>query len=185
MILLILGIMLWVGAHAFKRLAPVKRAAMGDKGRGPIALAILIGMALMVLGYRMAEFVPVYSPVSGIGHLNNVLMLAAFFCFGVGPSKGTLVHKLRHPMLTGVVIWGIAHLLVNGDMASVLLFGGLALWAIVQMLLINHGEGAWDRPSPGSRRGDLKNVIITLVIFTVVAGVHLLLGHNPFLGTYG
>ena len=185
MTLLMLGLILCVSAHLFKRLAPDARARMGAKGRGPIALAIFISVVLMVLGYRMAEIAPVYTPVPGIGHLNNLLMLFAVFCFGLGASKGLLVDKIRHPMLTGMVIFAAAHLLVNGDVASLILFGGLGLWALIEMVLINRATGVWQRPAPGTIKGDIKNVVITLVIVGVVTSIHVMLGHNPFLGTYG
>ena len=184
MLLLILGLILWIGAHLFKRIAPGKRAEMGAKGRGPIALTILASVALMVLGYRAAEYVPVYTPIPGMGHLNNLLMLGAVFLFGVGNAKGLLADKIRHPMLTGMVVFTCAHLLVNGDLASVILFGGLGLWALAEMVVINRAEAAWDRPAPGTIRGDIKNAVITLVIYAVVTGIHIWLGHNPFMGTY-
>ncbi len=75
-------------------------------------------------------------------------MLVAVFLFGVGGTKGTLYPRMRHPMLWGTVVWAVAHLLVNGDLASVLLFGGLGLWALVQMALINRAE-VWVPPSNG------------------------------------
>lgn len=184
MYLLILGLILWIGAHLFKRIAPGKRADMGTKGRGPIALTILVGVVLMVLGFRAAEYVPVYSPIPGIGHLNNLLMLVAVFLFGVGNAKGLLADKIRHPMLTGMVVFTGAHLLVNGDLASVILFGGLGLWALTEMVIINRSDTTWDRPAPGAIKGDIKNAIITLIIYAVVTGIHIWLGHNPFLGTY-
>lgn len=185
MTFLVLGLLLWIGAHFFKRLAPDVRAGMGTKGRGPISLAILVGIALMVLGYRAAEFVPIYTPIPGIGHLNNLLMFAAVYCFGIGASKGLLSDKIRHPMLLGMVVFAIAHLLVNGDLASVVLFGGLGLWALAEIVVLNRVLGAWDRPAPGTIKGDIKNLVITLVIFTIVTGIHVWLGRNPFLGTYG
>jgi uncharacterized membrane protein len=182
--LLVLGLILWITAHFFKRILPGVRARMGDKGKGAIALALLVSIVLMVLGYRSAEFVPLYTPLPGIGHLNNLLMLLALFCFGIGSAKGILVDKIRHPMLTSVVIFAIAHLLVNGDQASVILFGGLGLWAVIEMVLINLGEGKWQRPAPGTIKGDVKNLVITLVLFFLITGIHIWLGHNPFLGTY-
>ena len=184
MTLLILGLLLWIAAHVFNRVAPEARAKLGPKGRCPIALSILVSIALMVLGYRAAEYLPVYTPVPGIGHLNNLLMLVAVFSFGIGSAKGVLVDKIRHPMLTGMVIFAIAHLLVNGDLASIILFGGLGLWAVAEMLIINRTAGTWERPAPGTIKGDLKNAVITLVIYAIVTGIHVWLGHNPFLGTY-
>ena len=87
-------------------------------------------------------------------------------------------------MLTGGILWAFAHLLVNGDLASILLFGVIGLWAGAQMLLINRSEGAWERPAAGSVRKDVKLAVISLVIYGVIVGVHFALDHNPFLGTY-
>ncbi len=184
MSLLVLGLCLWIAAHLFKRLAPETRAKMGKKGRGPIALILLASIVLMVLGYRAAALIPLYTPIPGIGHLNNLLMLVALFFFGIGNSKGVLSDKIRHPMLTGMVIFAGAHLLVNGDLASAILFGGLGLWAIAEMMLINRAEGTWTRPAPGSLKGDIRNAIIALVSYGIITGIHIWLGHNPFLGTY-
>ena len=185
MTLIILGLALWIGAHMFKRMAPGPRARLGNAGKGLVALGILVGVALMYLGYKGADFIAVYTPVPGIGHLNNLMMLVAVFFFGIGSSKGTLADKIRHPMLWGMVIWAVAHLLVNGDQASVVLFGGLGLWALAQRALINRAEPDWTPPEPRGRSADIKNAVITLVIFAVIAGIHAWSGHSPFLGTYG
>lgn len=184
MTLLILGIVLWTVPHLFKRLAPDLRAGFGDKAKGVIALLLFVGLALMVIGYRSAEVVPLYAPLPGMGHLNNTLMLVSVFLFGVGGTKGVLYTRMRHPMLWGTVIWGVAHLLVNGDVASVLLFGAMILWALAEMALIN--RTAWDRPAAGRGvKGDLMNLAGTAVLYAIFAWVHIWLGHNPFLGTYG
>ncbi len=73
---------------------------------------------------------------------------------------------------------------MNGDLASIVLFGWLGLWAILSMILINAQE-AWKRPAPGGLRGDVINGVIALVVYGIIAGIHIWLGHNPFLGTYG
>ena len=184
MTLLILGLALWWAAHLFKRLAPGARANMGSAGRGAVALAVLAGVVLMVLGYRAAEFVPVYTPFPGAGHANNTLMLVSLFLFGVGGTKGTLYPHMRHPMLWGTVVWAFAHLLVNGDMASLVLFGGIGLWALVQMALINR-SGPWVRPTGGrGLKGDAMNLVGALVLLAVIALVHNWLGHPVFEGSY-
>ncbi|MCF1709197.1 NnrU family protein [Tabrizicola sp. J26] len=184
MTLLIFGIILWWAAHLFKRIAPAQRAAMGDRGKGLVALVLIVSVVLMVIGYRSADYVPVYTPVPGIGHLNNLLMLISIFLFGVGGTKGTLYTRMRHPMLTGTVLWSIAHLLVNGDLASILLFGGLGLWALTAMAAINRA-GPWTRPTSGRGvKGDVMNFVGTVVLYAIIAGLHSWLGHNPFLGTY-
>jgi uncharacterized membrane protein len=184
--LLIVGVALWAASHLFKRLAPGPRGAMED-GTAKLVVTVMAvaALVLMVVGYRWAEIVPVYSPMAGIGHLTDLLMLIAFVIFGAGMAKGVLWTKIRHPMLTGVILWAIAHLLVNGDLASILLFGGMGLWAVLSMLLINAQAGAWVQPASGGIRRDAALVAIAAVMYGLVAGVHIWLGHNPFVGTYG
>lgn len=181
---LILGLLLWVLAHTFKRMAPGLRARMGEAGKGLIAALILLGVLLMVIGYRQTDFIPLYTPFPGAGHLNNTLMLISVFLFGVGGTKGTLYTRMRHPMLWGQVIWAVAHLLVNGDLASIVLFGCLGIWAFIEMSLIN-GAGPWQRPVQGrGLKGDAMNLVGTLVIIGIAAMIHQWLGHPVFLGNY-
>jgi uncharacterized membrane protein len=189
MIKLLIGLAIWWGAHLVKRLAPGIRRDM-DKtiGVGPskgiIALFILGSVVLMFLGYRQAEFTSVYTPLPGIGHLNNLLMFPALYLMGVGPSGGRLSTRIRHPMLWGVFVWAVAHLLVNGDVASIVMFGGLGVWTLVEMRLINQHEGPWEVPQAGNPLQDYKLALTTLFLFVVIAGIHWLFDHNPFLGTF-
>ncbi|MFN6952355.1 MAG: NnrU family protein [Albidovulum sp.] len=183
--ILVLGLFLWVAAHLFRRIAPGLRARMGEMpGKMAVTVLSLAAIILMVIGYRRAEIAPVYTPLPGMGHLTDLLMLVALFLFGVSHSKGRLRAHLRHPMLMSVIVWAVAHLLVNGDLASIVLFGGLALWAMASILLIN-AQSAWDRPAPGGLRGDAIALVIALVLYGLIAGIHIWLGHNPFLGSYG
>jgi len=185
MLALIAGVLLWWAAHLFKRLAPDARAGMGDRGKGLVALALGVSVILMIVGYRRADVIALYAPLAGMGHLNNLAMLVAVFLFGVGGTKGTLYTRMRHPMLWGTVIWAGSHLLVNGDLASVILFGGIGAWALVAMAAINRAE-PWEPPDAGRGiRGDEMNLVGTLVVYGLIAGIHSWLGYNPFLGTYG
>ncbi|MEX1365051.1 MAG: NnrU family protein [Nannocystaceae bacterium] len=182
MILLVLGIVLWWAGHLFKRLLPDLRQRMGDRGKGVAALLIVASVVLIVLGYRSAMFTSVYTLPSWGRHLNNLLMLFAVILLGMGSSKGKLRAWLRHPMLTGVLVWAAAHLLVNGDLASLVLFGSMAVWAVLEMVIISAKEGPWARPEPGPISGDLRLLVISLVLFGVIAGIHTWLGVNPFPG---
>lgn len=184
MTLLILGLLLFAGPHLFKRLAPDARAAMGDKGKLLVTVLSLSGIVLMVIGYRGAEWVPVYTPLPGMGHANNTLMLVSLFLFGVGGTKGTLYPKLRHPMLWGTMVWAGAHLLVNGDQASIVLFGGMLIWALLERQLINRSS-VWVAPTNGRGiKGDAMNLVGTVLLLGVIAMIHKWLGHPVFLGTY-
>lgn len=186
MTLLIIGILLWVVSHTLKRIAPGLRAGLGeDRGKALMALVALTGIVLMVIGYRGAATVPIYAPLPGTGHLNNLLMLLALFFLGVGGMKpGIVATRVRHNMLTGVLLWAVAHLLVNGDLASIVLFGAMAVYSAWSMLLISRAV-PWERPAPGPVRNDLMAAAGAVVLYAVIAGIHIWLGHNPFLGTYG
>lgn len=178
--LLILGLLLWVGAHIFKRVLPEQRAALGDTGKIGVTVALLVSLGLMIWGYRGAEFIPVWYPPSFMVHINNLLMLIAIFVFGMSATTGRLRGKMRHPQLTAVKIWAVAHLLVNGDVASIILFGGLLAWAVLEVILINRAEPVWDRPQPGEAKKDVLLVVITLVAFGLIAAIHAWLGVWPF-----
>lgn len=182
MTLLILGLILWTLAHYFKRLAPDLRARLGDPGKGIVAVAIVISLVAMIYGYRWAPFINVWYPPGFMVHINNLLMLVAFFVYGMSATTGRLRGKMRHPQLTAVKIWAFAHLLVNGDLASIILFGGMLAWAVGSVILINRAEPNWQRPEPGPAKKDILLVVITLVLFTVVAAIHYWLGVSPFPG---
>lgn len=182
MALLIVGLLIWVGAHIFKRVAPEQRAAMGDTGKLIVTVALVISIGLMIWGYRGAAFIPVWSPPGFMVHINNLLMLVALFVFGMSATTGRLRGKMRHPQLTAVKIWAVAHLLVNGDLASIILFGGLLAWAVLEVIIINRAEPVWNRPQPGEAKKDVLLVVITLVSFLVIAAIHAWLGVWPFPG---
>jgi len=182
MTLLIVGLLLWAAAHYFKRLAPAARASMGNAGKGVVALSSLAAIVLMVIGYRAADVTQLWNLGSWAISLNNILMIVAVALFGLGNSKSRLRGKLRHPMLTGLLVWVVAHLLVNGDLPSLVLFGGLGLWAIGSMFLINRAEPAPLPFAGGSVKGDIRLAVITLVVFTVIVVIHTWLGPWPFPG---
>lgn len=179
MFYLILGLALWVAAHLFKRVAPDLRAQMGNAGKALAAVGILAGLVLMIVGYRQAEFVGLWYPPAWTVHLNNLLMLAAVFVYGISATSGRLRGSMRHPQLTAVKIWAVSHLLVNGHLAAIILFGGLLLWAAAEVVLINRSE-TWVRPEPGPAKKDILLVGITLVAFFAMTWIHNWLGVWPF-----
>lgn len=184
MTLLLLGLLIWVVAHFFKRFAPAQRAAMqdkmGDASKGVFAVVLLVSVVLMVLGYRgyTGEFY--WGRSAAMVGINNLLMLLAVALFGLGSSKSRFRGKLRHPMLTGVVVWAVSHLLVNGDTASFILFGGLTLWALAEIVVINKAQPDYTPYEGGSVAGDIRLVVISIVVYAVISGIHIWLGYNPF-----
>ena len=179
---LILGLALWWGAHLFKRIAPERRAAMGDKGRGPVSLALVASIVLMVLGFRSAPFIEVWTPPTFMIHVNNLLILIGIWMMTPAGRKGRLLNSVRHPMLAGFGLWAIAHLLVNGDLASIVLFGGLLLWAVVEVVVINRAEPDWTPGEPGTLAKDAIFLVAALVVMSVIGLIHGWLGYPPFPG---
>ncbi|WP_372885542.1 NnrU family protein [Shimia sp.] len=182
MTLLVLGLLLWMAAHLFKRLMPGVRARMGDPGKGLVALTLLAGVVLMVLGYRGADGDILWSLPGFAVHINNLLMLIAIFMFSPAPRKGRLLNNVRHPQLIAMSLWAIAHLLVNGDMESLVLFGGLLVWALLEMVVINRAEGKWRPSETGTLAKDAMFAVASVVLLAVIGYVHAWLGPWPFGG---
>jgi uncharacterized membrane protein len=182
MTLLVLGILLWWGAHLFKRVAPGIREPMGTKGKGIVAVALVLSIVLMVLGYRSAESfdLALYPPF--LQHINNLMVLIALYFTSPGPSKGAIFYKMRHPMLFGFALWAVAHLLVNWDPASFVLFGGLLAWALVEMAVINRAEPNWTPKPKGSIKKDAMFFAISILLLAVIGFIHGLVGPSPFPG---
>jgi uncharacterized membrane protein len=179
-VLLIVGLALFAGAHWTKRLAPAKRAAWGEKGKGLLALLMLLGVVLMVMGYRAAGVVNVWYPPAFMVHIADLLVLIGFWFFALSSINGTMAARVRHKQLTGVKAWAVAHLLVNGDLASIILFGGMLAWAVVSVILINRSQRTWDRPTDVSVAKDALAFVVGAVLFAVVAVIHTWLGYYPF-----
>ncbi|WP_238364089.1 NnrU family protein [Mesobacterium pallidum] len=180
MLILILGVALWWAAHLFKRIAPAKRASMGDGGKGAVAAALGVSILLMIFGYRMADGAFFWGRHPATVGINNLLMLAALYFVSPGPKKGAIFYKMRHPMLTGFLLWTLAHLLVNGDVPSFVLFGGLGAWALVEMRVINRAEPAWTPPAKGSIGKDIMFAVIALLLVGVIGMIHTWLGVPAF-----
>ena len=179
MILLVLGVLLWAGAHFFKRIAPAQRAAMGDRGRGPIALALFASILLMIFGYRMADGAFYWGRSPALTGVNNLLMLVSVYLFAAAGMKTRAARMMRHPQLTGFALWCVAHLLVNGDTPSFVLWGGLLIWALLEMAVINRAE-TWTPPEPVPARKEVMAVVGTVVVFGAIAAIHTWLGYSPF-----
>ncbi len=178
MVLLALGLLLWMAAHLFGRVAPGLRAAMGRRGRAVLALIVVASVVLMVIGYRQADGAVFWGPQQHLVKLNNIMMLFATYFFAAAGMKTSLVRDLRHPMLWGVVVWAAAHLIVNGDTPSFLLFGGMAAWALVQMLVINRSASSWEKPPARPQKYEVYAVAGTFAVYIAAIGVHYLLGYS-------
>ncbi|MEP0962360.1 MAG: NnrU family protein [Roseobacter sp.] len=183
MLLLIAGLILWSFAHYFKRLLPDLHASFGAAGRAIMGVGILISLLMLIFGYRSADFISIWHPPSFMTPINNILMLLALWVFGSSAAKGAKAwpgYQIRHPELTGFKIWAVAHLLVNGDLASILLFTGLLAWAVGSVILINKTEPEWTPPEKAGIKTYVRLSVIVLVLFALIASVHVWFGLSPF-----
>lgn len=180
MIWLTLGVALWWAAHFFKRAAPDARARLGERGKGLVAVALLVSVVLMVIGYRAAGGPVYWGRSPALVGINNLLVLAGFYLFAASGMKTRVTRLTRHPQLTGFSLWAVGHLLVNGDVASFVLFGGLLLWALAEMAVIDRAEPTWSPPPPAPMRKEVMAVVGGIVVYLVVAVIHGWLGYWPF-----
>lgn len=137
MLLLVLGLVLFLGTHAFTMArGPRKQAVdrLGENGyKIAYSLASLVGITLVSIGwgnYVAAGQIPVWYPPFWLGHLALLLTIPALILFVATYLPGHIKAKAKHPMLAGVKIWALAHLLANGDLGSILLFGGFLAWGV-------------------------------------------------------
>jgi uncharacterized membrane protein len=179
MTLLILGLIVWSAAHFFKRAAPGPRERLGNGGKALVAGASFVALALMIWGYRGADFVPLWTPPAWATHVNNLLMVFAVYLFAADGVRAWITRRVRHPQLTAVLVWAVAHLLVNGDLAALVLFGGLFVWALAEILVLNRIAPDWT-PRPLGRGAEAKAIAGTVIATAAIMGIHAWLGVVPW-----
>ncbi|MGB5211811.1 MAG: NnrU family protein [Gammaproteobacteria bacterium] len=176
MSILIIGVALWAIVHFFPAIAAGQRASLnqrlGQRYRGLFSLLILASLALIVVGWRSTIPTTVYLPQIWGRHLAYLLVLIAFVLFAAAKTSNNIRRLIRHPQLTAVAVWATGHLFANGDIRSLILFGGLGLWAIAEMVLINRRDGAWQKPSAVPFTKDLATVAIGLVVMVIFMFLH-------------
>jgi uncharacterized membrane protein len=141
MLLLILGLALFLGMHGFSMLRAPRAALLGRLGEGGYkvlyTLVSLLGLALIAWGYgsyRAAGYIPVWNPPVWTRHLAALILLPVLPMIFSAYAKGFVKARLKHPMILGVKVWALAHLLANGDLGSILLFGGFLAWAVLAFM---------------------------------------------------
>jgi uncharacterized membrane protein len=177
--LLIIGLALFLGMHAFTMLRD-RRAALvarlGEGGyKGLYALVSLVGLVLIVWGYgayRAAGYIPVWSPPTWTRHLAALLLLPALPLVFSAYAKGHVKARLKHPMILGVKVWALAHLLANGDLGSIILFGAFLAWAVAAFMSMRRRaeQPAPFVPNPGQDAVAILGGVIAYL--ALVSGLH-------------
>ena len=189
MVWLILGLLVFLGVHSLRALAPAWRKAriqvMGERGwKLAFSVVSIVGFVLLLWGYGQARSeggVLLWSPPLALRHVVALLTLPAFVLLAAAyVPRNHLKARLGHPMMLAVKLWAFAHLLVNGTLHDVLLFGGFLLWAVLVFRAARRREPA--SGSGGTAVGTLLSVVIGVVAWVAVAFyLHLrLIGVAPF-----
>lgn len=194
MIWLIVGLVLFLGIHSVRIVAPEFRAAQIDaRGlnawKGIYSLIAIAGFVILVWGYGVArqDQVVFWVAPSWMSHVVALLMLPAMiFLVASQVPAGHIKAAVKHPMLLSVKIWALAHLLVNGDLASILLFGGLLAWAVVDRISEKRRlrAGITSNPVAGPLKWDIIAVVGGLLLYLLFITVlhKWLIGVSPILG---
>ena len=188
MTLLIAGLVLFAGAHlypsAFKANRDSLAAKLGQNGyRGTFSVIVFVSLLMIVFGWRSATPSYLYSPPFTGGILTSVVIFVAFVLFVGSQTRTNIKRYIRHPQMLAVVLWSLAHLLVNGDSRSTLLFGGLGAWAILEIIFCNRRDGARRKPDPSPIAWDFATVVIAAIAFALLLLAHeTLFNVAPYLG---
>ncbi len=174
---LIAGLFIWMIVHLMPAVAPGLRAGLiarlGENPyKGLFALSILVALGLIVVGWRSTVPEIVYLPPAWGRGASLPLMATAIFLMGAAQRPSRIKQFLRHPMLTGLIAWSAAHLLANGELRSLLLFAGLGIWALLEILLINRRDASWTKPDSPPLARDLIGAVIALLVTAVLIYLH-------------
>jgi uncharacterized membrane protein len=184
MTLLLAGLVLFLGVHTFTTLRQLRQRTITRLGEGPYkglySLVSAIGLIMIVIGfgrYRGAGYIPVWDPPSWLHGVTLVLMWFAFVALAATYSPlGKIKSTLRHPMLVSIKTWALAHLLVNGDLGSIGLFGAFLAWAVYDRIAAKRrGKvegGDAGAPASGVTMGDAIAVVIGSAAYAAMWWLH-------------
>ncbi len=168
MTMLIAGLLLFIGAHSTRIFADDWRASLiarlGDKPwKGIISLVSLAGFVLMIFGYDAARTapVPIYEPPIWLRHVSVLLMiLSSILMVAAYVPRNALKAKMGHPMVLSVKTWAFAHLLANGTLADLLLFGSFVIWAVLDFRVSRRRDRAEGTRYP---EGTIANTLVAVI----------------------
>ena len=185
--MLILGLVLFLGVHSTRIVADGWRTAMiGRLGegtwKGGYALLSIVGFGLLVWGFGLARQQPVvlWSPPTAMRHVAALLTLAAFILLAATyVPRNAIKARLHHPMLLSVKVWALAHLLANGHLAHVVLFGAFLVWAVLCFRAARGRDRAAQTIYPA---GTASGTAMTVVVGGVAWAVFALWAHGVLIG---
>lgn len=177
MTLLIVGVFAFVGLHLIPYFAIGFRTGLVEKigiggYRGLFALAVLASMAGIIFGWRGVEADLLYIPPSWGFHVTPLFVLFGFILFFSSQAPTNIKRFVRHPQMTGILLWSLGHLAANGEDRSVILFGGFALWSALAIFGSNRRDKVWEKPEKQPFYKDIITVLIGLAMYALVIYFH-------------
>jgi uncharacterized membrane protein len=182
LVVLIIGLVVFLGSHLFITRRDARASAIARLGtngyRALFSVVSIVGLALIVWGYaeyRAHEWIAIWTPPAFMRHITELLMLLASIFIVAAFIPSHIKMWLKHPMLTAVKTWALAHLLVNGDLGSILLFGSFLAWGVFARIAAKRRGDNGPGVAPQSWRND-----VTVVVFGVALFVALGLYFHPY-----
>jgi uncharacterized membrane protein len=174
---MILGLVLFFGVHTLTTQRELRAGVIASWGEGGYkagyALASLVGLVLIVWGfahYRATGMWVVWTPPRALKHITLALMLPAVILVAAAYIRGRIYTAVKHPMLSGVKLWAAAHLIANGDLGGIILFGSFLGWAVFDRISLKHRGDAGGPPIPvGGYGNDLIAVAVGIVAYLALA----------------
>jgi uncharacterized membrane protein len=177
LLVMILGLALFLGVHTLTTQRELRGQIIASTGEGGYkigyALVSAAGLALIVWGfahYRATGWIDVWTPPVAFRHITLALMLPAVILVVASYIRGRIYTTLKHPMLAGIKLWAAAHLLANGDLGSIILFGSFLGWAVFDRISLKYRPDAGAPPIPvGGPSNDLIAVAVGVVAYLALA----------------
>jgi len=187
---LAIGVLLWSLVHFIPSLAvEFKKSFINRYGeypyKGAITLLMVISLYLIMSGWKSLTPVEpevlnaIYTVPEWGGHASALFVLIGFVLFFAPYPPNNIKRLMRHPQLVGFASWGLGHLLAVGTARAIVLFGGLTIWAIIEIYLINNRDGAWVKPEKVPFKNDVAMVVFAVLVYLAFLYTH----HMLFGGT--
>jgi uncharacterized membrane protein len=173
LLIMILGLAVFLGCHTLVTFRAERAAVIARIGEGPykglLALLALVGIILIAYGfadYRAAGLIEVWHPPAWTRHLTAALMWPAVILVVAAYIRGDIQRLLKHPMLVGVKLWAAAHLIANGDLGAIILFGSILAWAVYDRITLKRRSDPGGPPIPsGGRSNDVIAVVVGTLLY--------------------
>ena len=190
LLLLVLGLILFLGPHVFVTMRPHREATVKRFGELPykalFAVISLIGLYVTGKGFGMYDAagpIVLWTPPAWTRHITEALMLPACIFVAAAYLPGNIKRVLKHPMLVGVKTWAVAHLIVNGDIGGIILFGSVLAWAVYDRVSLKRRSDPGGLPIPeGGFKNDIAAVIVGVILYAALGFVFhpLVVGRHVF-----